>query len=477
VIRVRGKNILWLSLIAMLFSTMMVVMTTAQGDCTLTVDPIEIHNEDMSIMGFSLDIEVVDVEDLYACALTLDYAPYSKQLVARSVVEGDFLQGMGIETDFVFKIDHFSGEVKIGNARLGQVPGVSGSGTIATIEFGIAEAGESPLDLVYVELYDSDGEEITFDVANGFYYGPAADLTSAGVVIPPREDRPPGMAHWKDVLTFTSSVTNYGEVDLHVRVKYDFIRVQDSRVTTFWAGQGYITTPRAPEYLYVNEYNEALEWDWTNPGASVIGEPDGNYVESIVADAMSSAYGFEDITLGPGDAIGRVVLEGYCQYPSGASEDMDIDIYTMDFDWIGSLYGASTWGWVTPRWVGADLSDVLPSVKGKDPTPINNLEVLLYNYEGNADNPMRVDALRLRVEFAQAYPIEPPVFTLAPGETLELDEASWALGKEDKGFYHGTATCYFSYYYPDELPIPYSWVMAETRIPLWFWVPGSGNPN
>lgn len=461
----------------MLFSTMTIALTTAQGDCMLTVNPIEIHNEDMLITGFTLDIEIVDVDDLYACAFTLDYAPYSKQLVARSVTEGDFLQGMGIDTDFVFKIDHFSGEVKIGNARLGQVPGVSGSGTLATIEFAVTEAGESPLDLVDIELYDSDGEEITSDVANGFYYGPAADLTSAIVEIPPREDRPPGMAHWKDTLTFTSTVTNYGEVPLHVRVKYDFIRVQDARVTTFWAGQSYVSTARAPEYLYVNEYNEALEWDWINPGASVIGTPDGNYAESITNGGMSSAYGFEDITLGPGDAIGRVVLEGYCQYPSGPTEAVDIDVYTMDFDWIGSLYGASTWGWVSPRWVGADLSDVLPSVKGKDPSGINNLEVLLYNYEGDADNPMRVDALRLRIEFARAYPIDATIHTLAPGETLELEDASWSLTKEDKGFYHGTATCYFSYYYPDELPIPYSWVMAETRIPLWFWVPGSGSPK
>jgi hypothetical protein len=159
---------------------------------------------------------------------------------------------------------------------------------------------------------------------------------------------------------------------------------------------------RDPVYLYVDGYTEWLEWDWTNPGASVVGMPDDDYAESIVNGAMSSNYTFEDIALGSTERISRVTLEGYCQYPNGPTEAVDIDIYSVEpelFAWLGSLYGGIDWAWVTPRWIEKDVSDVLPALLGSDPGPLNSLSVLLYNYEGDATNPIRIDSLRLRVEF------------------------------------------------------------------------------
>ena len=453
----RGKNILWLALTAILFSMTLTGLAgaakpTAPGGVHVRVSPKDIYNEDMSMDAFAVDITVENVEDLYAYAFTLSYTPYVQNLVVKRVTEGDFLWGINITTDFVYKIDVFHGEVKIGNARLGQVPGVSGAGILATVEFSIEEAGSSPLDLFNVELYTSPPElaPIPTAIHNGDYHGPEASRATASS---PRAVNL--KAH--SSFTITSEITNLGDVPLDVRVRYDIMG------TGVWhqvyGGQHFVSKPRDPVYLYVNEYNEYLEWDWTNPGASVIGMPDANYAESIVADAMSSSYGFEDLTdMGPTDVIGNVVLEGYCQYPNGPTEAVDIDIYDANtFAWWGSLYGASDWGWVTPRWIGASVSDVDPSILGPDPTNLNNLEALMYNYEGNAANPMRVDALRLRVEFAKFLPGYDVAWvgTLNPGETVET-ETTWLLSSDDLGTYRCAATVEYTSTY-------YSWIQADPK--------------
>jgi hypothetical protein len=293
--------------------------------------------------------------------------------------------------------------------------------------------------LVDVELYDSDGDLMSCHEHDGRYYGPEVEFRA--IEFNPGRTVKLGNT---DSLTISTTIQNTAQVPLKARVKYDIIG--DDTWYTFYGGQTFISQVRAPAYLYIDGYSEFLEWDWTNPGASVIGMPDGNYAESIVNAAMSSSYSFEDITLGPGDVIGNVVLEGYTQYPNGPTDAVDIDVYTTSptvFDWLGSLYGGTDWGWVGTRWIGATVSDVLPQLKGTDPGPLNSMEVLLYNYEGNAANPMRVDALRLRVEFAQFNPIFPEVYELAPGETLTA-HGIWSLLPVNEGRYMGRAIVEFS---------------------------------
>jgi hypothetical protein len=83
-------------------------------------------------------------------------------------------------------------------------------------------------------------------------------------------------------------------------------------------------------------------------------------------------------------------------------------------------------------------------LQGNDPGPINSLSVLLYNYEGNAANPMQVDSLRLQVIYARAVPLSVPLTMINPGETLELDDAVWVISPDLMGRYVVTATCWFS---------------------------------
>jgi hypothetical protein len=273
------------------------------------------------------------------------------------------------------------------------------------------------------------------------YYGPRVDLVDAEAV--------PGFkvnVKYNSEVRFTSAVHNPGTMPLYVMTQFSIW--SEATLVNVQNGQTYIgDLARATDYIYVNSYSSWLEWDWTNPGASVIGTPDGNYAESIVNGAMTSAYGFEDLTLGPYDFIETVRLQGYCRYPNGPTEGVDIDIYTTAptmFDWLGSLYGGSDWAWVGPRWVDADVSDVVPVLKGNDPGPINSLSVLIYNYYGDAANPMQVDSLRLEVVYARAVPLAVPLTMINPGETLVLDDAVWVISPDLMGNYIVTASCWFS---------------------------------
>jgi len=466
---VRGKNIIWLPLIAMLFTVLL--MNTGVGAAMpwISVEPEEISglavpqpgpdgiwgNEDDIPGGrFSVDVYLDKATDLYTYGFALKIAEHAWTLVVTSVTEGPFLGQGGYETDFYYHYDAFAGYIYVTGTRLGpETPGVSGSGVLATVGFAVAGPGESHLDLVDVELFNSDGESTKVTARSGYYHGPYVDADKDSLQCLP--GRAINVAE-DEAAHFTSTVTNFGTMPLYVKTQVNIW--SEDTLRTVHAGQVFIGE-RPPIYLYVNEYNDIwVEGDWINPGASVIGEPDGDYTESIVAGAITSVYGFEDLTLGPYDQIDRVVLEGYCQYPNGPTEAVDIDIYDANtFAWWGSLYGASDWGWVTPRWIDASVSDVDPSILGPDPTNLNNLEALMYNYEGNAANPMRVDALRLRVEFAKFLPGYDVAWvgTLNPGETVET-ETTWLLSSDDLGTYRCAATVEYTSTY-------YSWIQADPK--------------
>ena len=466
----RGKNIIWLPLIAMLFTVLL--MNTGVGAAMpwISVEPEEISglavpqpgpdgiwgNEDDIPGGrFSVDVYLDKATDLYTYGFALKIAEHAWTLVVTSVTEGPFLGQGGYETDFYYHYDAFAGYIYVTGTRLGpETPGVSGSGVLATVGFAVAGPGESHLDLVDVELFNSDGESTKVTARSGYYHGPYVDADKDSLQCLP--GRAINVAE-DEAAHFTSTVTNFGTMPLYVKTQVNIW--SEDTLRTVHAGQVFIGE-RPPIYLYVNEYNDIwVEGDWINPGASVIGEPDGDYTESIVAGAITSVYGFEDLTLGPYDQIDRVVLEGYCQYPNGPTDAVDIDIYSFGpvfAAWLGSLYGGTDWAWVTPRWIDADVSDELPDIRGGDPTFLNSLSVFMYNYEGDAANPMRVDALRLRVHLAAAVPAVTPVYEIGPGETVVMPEAIWAANMDVLGRYNVDIIVWFSH---DEA----TWIPATTH--------------
>lgn len=440
----RGKHIVWLAFAAMLLTVTMTGIATGAKKPKLRVSPVEIHNEDMSITAFAIDIIVDGVEDLYCVGFTLDYAPYVQTLSAAQAIEGPFLQEEGIETDFVYKIDHFHGEVKVGSARLGQVPGVSGSGTVATIEFAVVGYGDSRLSLTRVELYNSDGQLIDVSVpAAGNYYGMAAEVEFAGIALDPGRSVNLATA---DVLELNTTVVNTGAIPMKVTVRYDLIGEVEAH--QFYAGQIFRSVAPAPEYLYVDGYYPYIEGGWTGTPDALIGPIDYNVASSTGACSITSMYTFEDISLGT-RLVDNVDIQGYTKQ-SHTANDFDPYIFAGDvlaWTWADSMGGTLDWEWTGGRYYGGhpdydmpeyyDITGYLHTEEG-----INNIEILLHNY-GASGPLMQIDAMRVKVEFAKVVPVATPVYTVEPGETASFI-GTWALIGDDVGKYYGRATVEYS---------------------------------
>jgi len=422
---------------------------------------------------FSVDINVANATDLWTTGFKVDYAPFGKTLIATEVIKGGFLAQDGYNTHFVKTIDVLTGIVNIGYTRLPTFlkpnVGANGNGTLATIKFKIVSAGDSPISLVDVDLLDSNGAALLHQTVDGAYDGPSAELVMGNVG---KRGKEVG-----DTQTFRTKIKNDASVPMEVRTHWDMYRVEDGQIFDIYSGQKYTGFgPVDFEYKYVNEYNPWLEWDWINPGTSVFGPPDGNYAESTIDAAMSSTYGFEDIVLGD-RLIGNVILEGYTQYPNGLSYDMDIDVYSVDpatFYWYGSLYGSETWDWNGVRWTDESVSDVMSGVLGRALTEedFNSLSVLLYNYDpALIGDPMRVDSLRLKVEFSPLSPVLPESFVVEPGKNLELPEASWTLKSYDVGKWITTLTCEYRYVWTDQDgDHATTWIKSEKVQTYTWWV-------
>jgi hypothetical protein len=238
-----------------------------------------------------------------------------------------------------------------------------------------------------------------------------------------------------------AKVKNDGDIPLNMRVRFDITRLEDSRTIRVYTGQSYtgggLGEPRPYEYLYVDEFNEVYQ-EWTGAASDVFGEPDGNYIEAQDHALWSLEYSFEDISLG-GREIADIFLEGYTQYPNGPSEAADIDVYRVwAFEWWGSLYGSFDWGWSPVRWTSDSVLTSSPDLA--DETALNDVAVLVYSYHATTTDVMRLDSMRLKVEFASIVPVVVPSYEIGPGMEVELDPVTWLSAEDHIGTYELTAT-------------------------------------
>lgn len=110
---------------------------------------------------FELSVSISSVEDLYAYQFDIDFDP--SILLVASVGEGAFLPGAGTTFFDSGTIDNVTGKVSFTiDTLLGAIPGLSGSGTLAVLEFQAAAEGVSVVSLSNVMLLDSGFTQITF---------------------------------------------------------------------------------------------------------------------------------------------------------------------------------------------------------------------------------------------------------------------------------------------------------------------------
>jgi hypothetical protein len=154
--------------------------------------------------SFSLSINISDVTDLYAFQFDIGFSP--SILAAMGISEGTFLSGGVRTTNYIpGTIDNITGTVTFTADTLqDMIPGVMGSGSLATIDFNALDMGTSVVSLSNVILLDSNGNYISASIENG-------NITVNPAVIPAPE---PGVL-WLILSAFPSLLYLSGKSRRH----------------------------------------------------------------------------------------------------------------------------------------------------------------------------------------------------------------------------------------------------------------------
>ena len=471
----RGKNILWISLIAVLLATMLTMNVGMAGTpAKLAIEPprIPTHPSDFGHPGdeYEMSVTIDNADNVWSIGFIVDYAPYARPLLVAEVFEGPFMGQDGYDTSFTKKINVFKGELKIGITRLvtsgKPIAGASGEGVLCTFKFKVVECGDSDYDLTDVEVLEAVPidewtyilEPLPYNAYGGYYAGCTADLINVQIE--------GGNTHYVgEDLIINSKGRNDGDSDVCARVRFDIERMEDGRRIKMYSGQNYagggLGEPNPCEWHYINGYVGGMEdstWTHTTPvvGDSLIGDVDGEYAECTTAYGTTGYYTFEPITLS-----GRVILNidffGYTRQPDG-STDWDLDPYIEFYDdennflgwaWVDSMGGSPTWKWTGGRYYMGDptydmpeyyFGKTCPAGIGHTEEGFNNMLFYIENYCPSGPR-QAIDAVKVFVEFSPITPVTPPCVTIPPKEEAVMPPATWnAMTEEMVGTYVLTAT-------------------------------------
>jgi hypothetical protein len=108
--------------------------------------------------GSDLDLAVQasEVTDLYGVAFDLGYP--ASVLDFEGASQGDFLAQGGFQVSL--QVAEETGNLIVGITRLGAVPGVSGSGTLATLRFDAVASGSGAISFSRQQAVGPDGQPV-----------------------------------------------------------------------------------------------------------------------------------------------------------------------------------------------------------------------------------------------------------------------------------------------------------------------------
>jgi len=163
-------------MIKLLISALAVLLLSAHQ---ILADPIVVVDTAPAVPGiqsssgippgpFSVDIVINDVTDLFAFQFDLSFDP--NVISATSITEGPFLQIGGSTFFFPGIIDNSMGRISfVADTILGVVPGVNGTGVLATVNFTVVSTAfdRSSLTLSDTMLLDSLKSPITHTTGDG----------------------------------------------------------------------------------------------------------------------------------------------------------------------------------------------------------------------------------------------------------------------------------------------------------------------
>ena len=155
--------------LSIMFLSSVFALHQVMGQPTATVSVQTVQNQDGTYLA---NITVSNVNDLYGWQVSLYYP--SSILNGTQVVEGPFLKAEVSSTYFL--ISNFTnnynatyGWILVTCTCLGNVPGVSGSGTLATVTFNTVGTGSAVLhiDKTGTQLEDSNENLLPFATVDG----------------------------------------------------------------------------------------------------------------------------------------------------------------------------------------------------------------------------------------------------------------------------------------------------------------------
>lgn len=145
-----------------LFSASLVIELSASPTTTVYVYP---STSTVAVgQTFIVDVKISDVNNLYGWEFKLGWDPNILDVV--EVTEGAFLK-QGGNTFFTKKINNTEGYILVDCTLLGDMPGVSGDGTLASVKFRAEKEGSSVLDLYDTKLVNSLEQPITHTANDG----------------------------------------------------------------------------------------------------------------------------------------------------------------------------------------------------------------------------------------------------------------------------------------------------------------------
>jgi len=161
--------------------------------------------------NFSIEVNVEDVTALYSFEFWIDYNTTILN-VTQVTVNPSFPPA---QTHVEILEDQ--GKIKV-NASLTSPPGISGSPTLATIEFHVTETGESILDLHNVTLINEYEDIIPYNEPGDGYFN---NLLITKMFVSPPELIAPNMKP-SDIFTIDINITNaVGMYDYEFKLSYD----------------------------------------------------------------------------------------------------------------------------------------------------------------------------------------------------------------------------------------------------------------
>lgn len=114
---------------------------------------------------FTLAIEADQVSELFSAPFYLLYDPELLEFIG--LAEGKFLKRDGSPTIFIYTVEPDKGQVVVGLSRLGEVEGISGSGTLALATFKAKNPGTASVAFQNVDFTDFRLEAVKVTARGG----------------------------------------------------------------------------------------------------------------------------------------------------------------------------------------------------------------------------------------------------------------------------------------------------------------------